>query len=188
MLSALWAETQPENTLIIFTADHGEELFEHGPSGHVARLYDPVIRVPFIISWPGRLPAGVVVKENVSHIDLLPTVLELLNVRDLQTRSGRSLGPLLAQPSGAFTEEPVVAETFRPEAPKDRQALILNRHKLILTPADQTVELYESRPGSGGRGGISPHATPRPPRISADCSAPDSPKPGTGPSRASRAL
>ena len=159
MLSALWAETQPENTLIIFTADHGEELFEHGPSGHVARLYDPVIRVPFIISWPGRLPAGVVVKENVSHIDLLPTVLELLNVRDLQTRSGRSLGPLLAQPSGAFTEEPVVAETFRPEAPKDRQALILNRHKLILTPADQTVELYDLDQDPGERGNLATRDT-----------------------------
>ena len=86
-------------------------------------------------------------------------MLELLNVRDLQMRSGRSLGPLLAQPSGAFTEEPVVAETFRPEAPKDRQALILNRHKLILTPADQTVELYDLDQDPEERGNLATRDT-----------------------------
>ena len=39
-------------------------------------LYDTVIRVPLIVSWPGRVDAGTVVSEAVSHIDLLPTVLE----------------------------------------------------------------------------------------------------------------
>ena len=132
-----------EDTLIMLTADHGEELGLHGPPGHVSRLYDSVLRVPLIMSWPGQLPEGVVVSDPVSHIDLLPTIADLLNIRDSNVRSGRRLAPLLdsARPDGEIV--PIVAETFRPESPKDRKALISDRFKLILTPEDSLEELYD---------------------------------------------
>ena len=143
LLAALRETSRPEDTLIVFTSDHGEELFEHGVPGHVMNLYDTVLRVPLIVHWPGRLTAGTVVRDLVSHIDLLPTVLDWLHVRDPEVRSGRSLLPLFAQPPGAFSAEPVVVETFRPESPKDRQAFIAGRRKLILTPADAQAQLFD---------------------------------------------
>ena len=143
LLAALRATSRPEDTLIVFTSDHGEELFEHGVAGHVMNLYDTVLRVPLLVHWPGRLAAGTVVRDVVSHIDLLPTVLDWLRVRDPEVRSGRSLLPLFARPPGAFSAEPVVVETFRPESPRDRQAFIAGRRKLILTPADERAQLFD---------------------------------------------
>ena len=143
LLSALREAARPEDTLIIFTADHGEELFEHGPPGHVPYLYDTVIRVPLVVNWPGRVDPGTVVTEAVSHIDLMPTVLEWLRVPDPVSRSGRSLGPLLTTDPSSFAPVPVLAETFRPEAPVDLKALIAGRRKLIFTPADNGVQLFD---------------------------------------------
>ena len=142
LLAAVDAASAGRDTLIILTADHGEELGLHGPPGHVSRLYDSVLKVPLIISWPGRLPEGAVVSDAVSHIDLLPTIVDLLNIRDPSVRSGRRLGPLLDTARDDVAAVPIVAETFRPESSKDRKALIANRFKLILTPEDSLEELY----------------------------------------------
>ena len=106
-------------------------------------LYDTVLRVPLFVSWPGRLASGIVLEDVVSHVDLLPTVLDLLGVPDPIARSGRSLRPLLAQRGASFADEPVVAETFRPEAPVDLKALIARRWKLISTPGEDALSLYD---------------------------------------------
>ena len=55
LVGALRAAGRLEDTLVILTSDHGEELGEHGAPGHVAYLYDTVLRVPLMMSWPGRL-------------------------------------------------------------------------------------------------------------------------------------
>ena len=151
LLSALREASRPEDTLIIFTADHGEELFEHGPPGHVPYLYDTVVRVPLLISWPGRVEPGAVVTQAVSHVDLMPTVLEWLGIPDPVSRSGRSLAPLLAPGPAPFTPVPVLAETFRPEAPADLKALIAERRKLIFAPADDRVRLFDLERDPGER-------------------------------------
>ena len=143
LLSALREASRPEDTLILFTADHGEELFEHGPPGHVPYLFDTVIRVPLLVSWPGRVNPGAVVTETVSHIDLLPTVLEWLGIPDRVSRSGRSLAPLLTNAPSSLAPVPVMAETFRPEAPVDLKALIAGRRKLIYNPADNGVQVFD---------------------------------------------
>ena len=82
-----------------------------------------MLRVPLIVSWPGRLPAGVVVGDAVSHIDLLPTLTDLLGIEDSAVRSGRTLAPLLHDSNSEFASAPIVAETFQPESPKDRAAV-----------------------------------------------------------------
>ena len=143
LLTAVEAASAGRDTLVILTADHGEELGLHGPPGHVSRLYDSVLRVPLLMSWPGQLPAGLVVSDPVSHIDLLPTIADLLNIRDTSVRSGRRLAPLLNSAPDELEIVPIVAQTFKPESPKDRQALISDRIKLILTPEDSLQELYD---------------------------------------------
>ena len=79
----------------------------------------------------------------MSHIDLLPTALDLRDVPDHELRSGLSLVPLMTGQGVEDVGTTVIAETFQPEAAKDRQAIISGQHKLIVTPADQADKLYQ---------------------------------------------
>ena len=67
------------DTLIVFTADHGEELNERGHFGHAYSLFDELVHVPLILRIPGESPR--VVRELVSLVDVTPTLLELLGIR-----------------------------------------------------------------------------------------------------------
>jgi arylsulfatase A-like enzyme len=84
-----------DDTLIIVTADHGDEFFEHGDIGHQKTLYDEVARVPLIIRWPRGIEAGRSIEVPVSLVDLAPTVYELLGLDAPPGLEGASLGPLL---------------------------------------------------------------------------------------------
>lgn len=66
-----------ESTLVVLVADHGESLGEHGYVGHGRQLYEPVIHVPLIFRLPGVVTAGKVVEEQVSLIDVSPTIVDL---------------------------------------------------------------------------------------------------------------
>lgn len=67
-----------ENTMIVFTADHGDFMGEHGMAVKGGVFYDCLVRVPLIVSWPGGgLPEGKVEQSPVSTIDVLPTLLKL---------------------------------------------------------------------------------------------------------------
>jgi len=66
-----------DDTLVVVTADHGDEFFEHGQKGHNKSLYDEVVVVPLILRWPGKVPAGRLVDDPVRLIDVAPTVLDL---------------------------------------------------------------------------------------------------------------
>lgn len=81
--------------LVFVTADHGESFLEHDRFGHGYNLYEEVVRVPLIVRMPGRTSAGRVVSQPVSGIDLLPTVLDALELEAPPALQGRSLLPLL---------------------------------------------------------------------------------------------
>lgn len=68
-----------DSSLIIVTADHGEEFFDHGHLGHRPKLYDELIHVPLLIKGPG-IPHGTKVDEIVQHLDIAPTILDLLDI------------------------------------------------------------------------------------------------------------
>lgn len=103
------------STLVIVTADHGEELLDHGFIGHASTslagtLFDELIHVPLIMSYPGTLPEGRKVGRLVEGIDVLPTVLDLLGVPPPAVTQGRSLLPLIrGKPATAAPQ--VFAET-----------------------------------------------------------------------------
>lgn len=85
-----------ENTVIIFTADHGEEMGENGLHfNHGGFLWDSVIRVPLIISFPKNLPKSRVISQQVQHVDLFPTVCDILKIKKLGSFEGNSLLPLI---------------------------------------------------------------------------------------------
>jgi arylsulfatase A-like enzyme len=121
-----------QNSLIVFTSDHGESLGEHNHIGHISNLYNPLVRVPLIMSFPGRLPSGLTIRQPVSHLDLTPTILELITKGP--TPSGLRGRSLLQLINGADQPQlPIVAETYKPEAPFDRQALVWQGYKYIIT-------------------------------------------------------
>ena len=145
-------------TIVAVIGDHGESLGDHGEETHSMFVYDSAVRVPFLLWRPGRLPAGLVIRQPVRAIDLPWTLAELVGVTPPKTPHSRSLVPLIegrnAQPS-----EPVYAETYLPElymnwAPL--RALRDDRWKLIDAPrpelydlatdAGETQNLYDREP------------------------------------------
>ncbi|MFT4538430.1 MAG: choline-sulfatase [Planctomycetota bacterium] len=79
LLDALEQSGDLDQTLVVATADHGESLGEHGEASHGIFIYDATTRVPLLMKHPS-LPAGRRVEGVVSSVDILPTVLELLDV------------------------------------------------------------------------------------------------------------
>ena len=77
LLASLERRGLLENTLVVLTADHGEMFGEHGLVGHTNALWLPVIRVPLIFWWPGRLPAGARIDVPVSTRDVGATILDV---------------------------------------------------------------------------------------------------------------
>jgi arylsulfatase A-like enzyme len=94
-LGRLFAELERrgllQNTLVIVTADHGEEFGEHGYMSHGNGLYLPALHVPLIMTLPGRLPAGLVVPEAVTLRDVPATIEELVGLNEARRFPGSSL-------------------------------------------------------------------------------------------------
>ena len=88
------------DTLVVLTSDHGESLGEHGLLGH-SNLYDDNLLVPLVVSYPGRLPGGAVVDEQVRSVDVVPTVLDLLGLAVPEGLDGVSLVPLIEGGAGS---------------------------------------------------------------------------------------
>jgi hypothetical protein len=84
-----------DSTLVIVVGDHGESLGERGYVGHGRQLFESIVRVPLIVRYPERVPAGRVVAENVSILDIMPTVLDLAEIEYPLPLQGQTLGPLL---------------------------------------------------------------------------------------------
>ena len=80
-------------TLIVVAGDHGEGFGEKGESGHGIFLYDNVLRVPLMLYAENHLPALKVVESRVRLIDIMPTVLDLMNIPKPDPVQGRSLLP-----------------------------------------------------------------------------------------------
>jgi arylsulfatase len=84
-----------EKTLVIVLSDHGEAFLEHGRLLHGNTLYEEEVHVPMIMRLPGVIPAGKRVAGNVSHVDLMPTALGLLQVAAPPKIQGIDLSPMI---------------------------------------------------------------------------------------------
>jgi len=82
-----------EKTIVVLTGDHGESLGEHGELTHSYFAYNSTIWVPLIISGPGIKPSRL--KDAVSHVDIFPTVCDLLRIGKPPALQGTTLLPLL---------------------------------------------------------------------------------------------
>ena len=94
LLNRLRARGLDQNSLIVFIADHGEELGEHGYTGHGRYLYEPSMRIPFGLSGPG-IPAGKRVDAQIELLDLAPTMLAYAGIAPGAAMRGRNLMPFI---------------------------------------------------------------------------------------------
>ena len=99
-----------DDTIIVITGVHGQEFFDHGNFGHQDTLYQEVIHVPLIISYPDKIGARIV-EETVSTIDIFPTVLSMLNLEIPDGIDGVNLIPLINDERG-YGSEYVKSELF----------------------------------------------------------------------------
>jgi uncharacterized sulfatase len=137
----------PRNTYIIYTSDHGDMMTAHGLTGKGPVMYDEITRIPLIISQPSLAGAGRVAHTPVSHIDLLPTMLQLAGMKVPPILEGTSI---VSQLSGHEQLDRAVAMEFnRYEIEHDSwggfqpvRCMLAGQHKLVLNLLS-TDELYD---------------------------------------------
>ncbi len=94
ILDALETGGLAEDTLVVFTSDHGEMLGDHQLMLKGPMMYEPAVRVPLIMRWPGGIPAGRTVPDTVQWIDVASTALAAAQVSGAARTQGQSLLPL----------------------------------------------------------------------------------------------
>ena len=113
ILAALEASGQAANTLVVYAADQGYGLGEHGFNQKVAP-YDATVSSPLIISWPGRIPEGKVCRQPVNAPDLVDSFCRTAGVTVPWKTHGRDIRPLLQNPeSTAWTAPMLMTHTSR---------------------------------------------------------------------------
>ena len=109
ILDALDRSGLANNTLVVYTTDHGDQLGEHG-LWWKQTFYEDSVKVPAILSWPGVLPEGVRCDRVVSQIDLNATILDAVGAPSLPRSRGRSFLELLQHPDDAEWEDIAFSE------------------------------------------------------------------------------
>ena len=136
-----WALSQPwgKHTAIIISADHGESFGAHNLYKHGYDLWEDVIHVPLLIYAPGAHARRI--EAPRSHIDLAPTILELMGVDVPKELSGKTLVPELygLEPEA----RPVIADLPRDNLQDRRRALIQGTDKLIAFGDDRYFMLFD---------------------------------------------
>jgi len=139
------------------TADHGESLTEHGYLfDHGDDLYDPSLRVPWIVRYPPGVTAGQRVECQVGGVDLTPTVLALAGVPDAVKREGVSRVPELA---GANCRErsvfaSTVAGRMMDKPPTDHA--VRGQGRKLIRHEDGSEELYDLLADPGEAANLAP--------------------------------
>jgi len=133
-----------DNSIIIITSDHGEELKDHGGMDHINTLYQELIKVPLIIRLPNQ--KSKTINSKVTNLDLMPTLLEILSIEyNKEIIHGKSILPLLK------TEKEPNIFTLTGRKPKNKEKFILlsviNKNLKFIIGAEQdkpgVYELYD---------------------------------------------
>jgi len=166
LLKVLKMKGHTPNTLVVVTSDHGESLYEHGEETHGIFVYDSTLHVPLIVSNPVLFPRQKSIDTPVSLVDIMPTVLDILNIEPegmVHGFAGRSLVPLVTG-EAASVHDHIYFETLLPYFDlgwAGLRGVRAGRFKYIASPepelfntADDPVEmknLYEEGKAEGGK-------------------------------------
>src|SRR5439155_10052487 len=130
------------DTLVVVLSDHGESLGEHGEKTHGLFAYDATLRVPLVMSAPGRIRPGVF-RERTRLVDVAPTILDVVGASAMEDADGRSVRPFIAgerpfdDPGSYF--EALNANLTRDWAPLT--GIVHERTKLVDLPLPELYDL-----------------------------------------------
>jgi len=146
-----------DDAVILILADHGESLGEHGYWGHGRRVYDQMMRIPLVVHAPRQIPGHRRIRQPVSTLDLLPTILSLADLPPPPGASmqGRDLSGFLRR-GDPLPPQRIYFETFRGTIKRFTKFVFKNLpkspmlmgyeedgFKYILSPGDSSLEIYD---------------------------------------------
>ncbi|MFC4989216.1 sulfatase family protein [Saliphagus infecundisoli] len=146
LVNALERTGQREDTLVVFTSDHGELLGDHGIYLKGPFFYEESLRVPLLVSWPGEIREGVQTDELVELVDLAPTFMDATGLDVPQAMQGESLWPFLTDETD-FHRDSVYAEAYDLvgwQEPTDYSTMVrTDEYKLVRHHRTDQGELYD---------------------------------------------
>ncbi len=139
VLAALDASGEASSTLVVFSSDHGESLGEHDyffDHGH--DLFNPSLRIPLILSFPGMLPTASRVAGTVTNLDVYPTILDLSRVSYPAGLQGKSVLPLVRGTTDTLHEQVFFQND------QHLMGISNGRLKLVHDPKTDTFSLFDT--------------------------------------------
>ncbi|MCP4604773.1 MAG: sulfatase-like hydrolase/transferase [Proteobacteria bacterium] len=131
-----------ENTLIVFTSDHGEEFSDHIKkffyNNHGYSLFEEMVRVPLVIKLPGNKYAGIRVPQIARTVDIMPTILDILSIKLKESEmEGASLRALWENPDSSPSRTAFIESTT---GPNEKKGIRTDRYKYIIAIDKKTVK------------------------------------------------
>lgn len=131
-----------ENTIVVFSTDHGHFLGQHGLTAKGAFHYEDLLRIPFLVRWPGVVPAGSRSEALLSLVDLAPTLLTAAGVDVPGIMQGVDQTGVWAGRQTAARDHVIVENRHQPSA-VDVRTFIDAQHKLTVYRGQEWGELYD---------------------------------------------
>jgi N-acetylglucosamine-6-sulfatase len=144
LVNALQSSGQLDNTLVVFTSDNGFMHGEHRFASEKVLPYEEAIRVPLVMRGPG-VPVGHKDRRMVANIDWAPTILDAANVAPGRTEDGRSLLPLLADPTKEWGRDLLLENGQGANGVPWYKGIRTYRYKYIVHSTTGEEELYDLR-------------------------------------------
>ncbi|MCK5596985.1 MAG: sulfatase-like hydrolase/transferase [Candidatus Eisenbacteria sp.] len=158
LLEGLRSRDLAERTLVIITADHGEELYDRGGWSHGHTVNEELVKVPMILWCPSLVPGGQVAEGVVRHVDIMPTIFGAVGHDSDSTAvwlEGVDLWPCVSGGSGLPVGLPALSEVY--SSGSCARSLRVGPHKIIqeLSGSDAEYQLFDLSTDPGERRDLS---------------------------------
>jgi len=138
LITYLKANDLYDNTIVVFTADHGDMRGEHHRQNKGIPL-EASAKVPFVVRYPSQIPGGTRVDQVVNTVDFLPTMLAMMGVATAGKEEGRNVSGLLAsgKAPSSWKDVTFMRSTGNPGSDKGWVGAVTPRYKLLLSDQDE---------------------------------------------------
>lgn len=137
-----------DNTLIMVLADHGDNIGDHGLMFHYSCLYDTLIKIPLLVKFPAHIGITGRISQVVQNVDILPTILSLLDIQDTHARKQIQGNDLLGLAAPSREQDLAVSElikTFGPDRAIYREQLSRFDRRLLSVRTKNRKFIHSSR-------------------------------------------
>ena len=143
ILDALDATGEADNTIVVFSTDHGDYMGDHHMQRKGPFLLEGLVRIPMVMKAPGVASGGTRTSALASHIDFMPTLLELLDIEPPRGVQGKSFAPVLRGESNRHRDRVMIEFLHQFQLDRNVKALVTDRWKLCYWGGQTYGELYD---------------------------------------------